>query len=213
MLITLTSDFGEAYAAQVKGAILKLMPAARLIDISHHTRSIISAGWLIASSYHHFPDDSIHLAMCEPGSDQRTIMLKKDSHYFIGPDNGIFSFLLPGTCFSCPTSDSNFKARDLYPQLIRRLGQDLPPLSNPRTFNTAQPMIVHIDHFGNCITNLKEMPDKLQLNGQMISKRAKLLSDLDEPGLIMGSDGTVEICVNGQSAAALLGIEVGMPVG
>ena len=37
-LITLTTDFGSAspYVAAMKGAVLTVNPAARLVDLSHH---------------------------------------------------------------------------------------------------------------------------------------------------------------------------------
>ena len=69
--ITFISDFGlkDAYVAQVKAVILTQAPEARIIDITHEIEAfgIISAGWLLASSFRFFSAGTIHLAVVDPG--------------------------------------------------------------------------------------------------------------------------------------------------
>ena len=64
-IITLTSDWGikDHYLASVKGAILKQIPEARIIDISHHIppHDLSQAAFIIKNCYRDFPPGTIHI--------------------------------------------------------------------------------------------------------------------------------------------------------
>jgi len=101
-LITLTSDFGlkDPFVGMMKGVILSVNNEASLIDISHgiDSQDIFSAAFIINNSFKYFPKKTIHLVVVDPGvgSNRRPILVKASDHYFIGPDNGVLSFVIAG---------------------------------------------------------------------------------------------------------------------
>lgn len=99
-IITLTTDLGikDFYLAAVKGSILSSLPDARIIDITHQVQSfnISQAAFILENAYHYFPEGTVHLVSVDNSyqKDARFIAIKANGHYFIGPDNGLFSLFL-----------------------------------------------------------------------------------------------------------------------
>jgi S-adenosylmethionine hydrolase len=99
-IITLITDFGlnDPYVGQLKGAALTRNPQVRLIDLCHSIspQDIPNAAVNLHSSYVHFPAGSVHLVVVDPGvgSQRRLLAAASADHFFIAPDNGIFSLLL-----------------------------------------------------------------------------------------------------------------------
>ena len=99
-VITLTTDFGydDAYVAAVKGAILNINPVATIVDVSHSIKpqDILQAAFVLSAVYRYFPKETVHVAIVDPGvgSDRLGIILKTPSAMFVGPDNGIFSYVI-----------------------------------------------------------------------------------------------------------------------
>lgn len=99
-VITLTTDFGydDAYVAAVKGAILNINPVATIVDVSHSIKpqDILQAAFVLSAVYRYFPKETVHVAIVDPGvgSDRRGMILKTPSAMFVGPDNGIFSYVI-----------------------------------------------------------------------------------------------------------------------
>ncbi len=99
-VITLTSDFGliDPFAGLMKGVILGINPDAKTVDITHNIErhNILEASQVIARSYNYFPLQSIHIVVVDPGvgSFRRPILITSENHFFIGPDNGVFTSIL-----------------------------------------------------------------------------------------------------------------------
>lgn len=98
MVITLLSDFGDAYPASMKGVILGINPDSNIVDISHAIpRHDIRAGaFVLMTNAKYFPTGTIHIAVVDPGvgTIRRPIAARAhspdgDIHYYIGPDNGL----------------------------------------------------------------------------------------------------------------------------
>ena len=69
-ILTITTDFGDsAYPAAMKGVILSINPDATLIDIDHHVppQNIRLGALVLTDTCQHFPEDSIHVAVVDPG--------------------------------------------------------------------------------------------------------------------------------------------------
>ena len=89
------------------------------------------------------------------------------------------------------------------------------PIAKPQRINDAdiEAAIIHIDRFGNLITNLKreDLPGKFSLviNGRKIEKLRSYYAEAGsgEIFMIFGSAGFLEIVAFRNSAAKLLGIE------
>lgn len=102
-VITLTSDLGwqDHYVAAIKGELLKLNSDFKLIDVSHTVKPFdyIQAAELVKKTYNHFPEKTIHIVALTYNSVSKTpiLLVKYNNHFFIGQDNGMFSFILDDT--------------------------------------------------------------------------------------------------------------------
>lgn len=99
-VITLTSDLGgqDHYVAAIKGELLKLNLDLKLIDVSHTVKAFdyIQAAELVKKTYRHFPEKTIHIVALTYNSVAKSpiLLIKYNNHFFIGQDNGMFSFIL-----------------------------------------------------------------------------------------------------------------------
>ncbi len=187
-MITLLTDFGTAdyFVPAVKGMILSLNPQTTIIDITHEipAQDIQAGAFTLGACYDNFPAGTVHLAIIDPrvGSERRPIIVAAGKHFFVGPDNGIFSYVYQQekyvrafhaskTEFFRPGSSSTFHGRDVFAPLAAWLSKGLTPenfgaeINDYIRFDLPLPQIsvektsgeiIHLDHFGNCITNLTE---------------------------------------------------------
>lgn len=234
--ITLLTDFGTAdyFVGAMKGAILSINPQAVIVDITHEipAQDVAAGAWQLLAAYNTFPEETIHVAVVDPevGSERRPIVVTAGSHLFVGPDNGIFTYIFDRDpsfkafhitdekYFRQPVS-TTFHGRDIFAPVAAALSTGVDPESlgpripDPiRLSKSAEPQIIHIDRFGNLITNITRDQFKdakrLILNGTLISAQRNFfgqnVGETDEPFLIWGSAGFLEIAVNGGSAAEFL---------
>src|SRR5262245_34820110 len=93
-IVTLLTDFGtrDHYVASMKGVLLTINPALRIVDITHKIapQEILEAGFTLACAYRLFPAGSIHLLVVDPGvgTSRRLLAARTEHHFFVGPDNG-----------------------------------------------------------------------------------------------------------------------------
>ena len=190
-IITLLTDFGlqDGYVASMKGVILAICPDAKLVDISHliAPRDIRSGAFVLYTSYGFFPQGTIHLAVIDPGvgTERGAVAIRTTSCFFVGPDNGLFSFVLkePGRVarrlenrqfWKCQLSNT-FHGRDLFAPVAAHMARGahfdaLGPSCDPVFAQWGEPIVgkgavegevIHIDHFGNAIINvLRETLEK-----------------------------------------------------
>ena len=242
-IITLLTDFGleDAYVASMKGVILEICPDARLIDISHLVppQDVRTGAYLLASTASDFPPGTIHLAVIDPGvgTERRGLSIRADDRFFVGPDNGLFSwvlrqastweaFCLENPAYWRPTVSKTFHGRDIFAPVAAHLARGLPapalgPPCTPQRASWAKVVetgeeilgeIIHIDHFGNAVTNVsREVLNRfasgsrtvVRIGAFNISPIVGTYSDQD-PGKVMaliGSSGRLEIAVNRGNAA------------
>ncbi len=205
-IITLTSDFGlkDPFAGLMKGVILGINPEAKITDISHSIQrhNVFEAAQTLSMSYSYFPQTSIHVAVVDPGvgGKRRPILVAADSHYFIGPDNGIFTpmiakagnlylkvFHITASHYFLPMSGSTFHGRDIFAPVAAWLSKGVEshqfgheiddyitiPFPVPDiSEGTISGEVVSIDSFGNVITNITRdnMTSLTSLNSYEIFK-------------------------------------------
>jgi len=150
MIITLTTDFGykDYFVGSMKGVILGINPHAQVIDISHEVEpyNVTAAAYLIKASYLYFPKGTIHVVVVDPGvgSTRRSILVEKNGSYFVGPDNGVFSYiyqeaqkirivhLTSQEYFLNPTTQRvpgpTFQGRDIFAPVAAWLSKGIDPL-------------------------------------------------------------------------------------
>jgi S-adenosylmethionine hydrolase len=186
-IITLTTDFGlsDPYVAMMKGVILSINPAAKIIDITHliGAGSISQAAAVIQEIYPYFPQGTIHVAVVDPGvgTERRLLALEAKSHFFVGPDNGVFWPVLMNdpssrlvhlteTKYFLPHVTKTFHGREIFAPVAAHLSLGTPlegmgiPLKKPvelflpahyQEENVLCGQILRVDNFGNLITNIR----------------------------------------------------------
>ncbi|MBX3280206.1 MAG: SAM-dependent chlorinase/fluorinase [Acidobacteria bacterium] len=188
-VITLLTDFGSAdyFAPALKGAILSINPAAIVIDLTHDIppHDIPFGAFTLGACFRDFPQGAVHLAVVDPGvgSARRAIVVEADGRFFVGPDNGLFSYVYEKSAsvrvyhavradLFRPHPSATFHGRDVFAPLAAHLSLGLAPDSaGPKIYDFSrfpiprphaqkdgeiQGEILHIDRFGNCITNFTE---------------------------------------------------------
>lgn len=181
-IITLTTDFGlkDHYAASLKGALMRQMPSAQLVDVTHQIPPFDfgQAAFVLGHAFQEFPSGTVHLVAVGSGGSGRYnhIALKLQGHYFVGCDNGIFSLLStdhqPELIIQLALSGkepSTFVARDLYLPAAIKLANGIPleKLGLPQTSvsqlirqisppeeDVLKGTVIYIDSFSNFITNI-----------------------------------------------------------
>ena len=99
-IITLFTDFGlgDPFVGVMKGVILGICPAARIVDLGHDAARFdpLSAGFALATAVSYFPPGTIHVAVVDPGvgGPRRPVAARIDGHLFVAPDNGLLAWLL-----------------------------------------------------------------------------------------------------------------------
>src|SRR4051794_10853633 len=110
-VITMTTDFGQydGYVGTMKGVMYTLLPDALVVDISHDVtpQQIHEGAFILYRAYRYFPASAIHIAVVDPGvgSVRRPILLVTRHGTFVGPDNGIFTYVLRAEQMPAPTPE------------------------------------------------------------------------------------------------------------
>jgi len=185
-IIALLSDFGteDGYVGAMKGRILSELPEAAVVDISHDIKpyDIRQGAFCLNNSYPNFPDKTVFVAVVDPGvgTERKGIVVKTSQHYFVGPDNGIFSFVthregyqaseIMLKAFSEEVSHT-FHGRDVFARIAAWIGggKDIKKFLNPlrEVVSFLKPPhknndnefileVIHVDHFGNLILNFQK---------------------------------------------------------
>lgn len=242
-IFALLTDFGFDFAvASIKGVLLKAFPDAQIIDVDHTIEkfNLINAAFVIEKIYRFLPDNTVFLCVVDPGvgSNRDILCLELGSYRFIGPNNGIFHYLLDKADVKvhkiqqqCFNSESvTFHGRDIFaPAAVSLTAGDfsiLSPISNDkivRLHNLGNQInngvITYIDSFGNIKTNITVTEDlcsegyvNLLINNQTYKIIfTRTFTDVESGELLCykGSNATLEIAVNLGSAKEKLGVNVG----
>ena len=95
--LTLTTDFGikDGFIGTMKGVIWSICPAVQIADISHTIapQNVLEGAFALWRAYPFFPAGSVHVAVIDPGVGtlRRPLAARLGSHFFVGPDNGLFT--------------------------------------------------------------------------------------------------------------------------
>jgi S-adenosylmethionine hydrolase len=185
MPVALLTDFGtrDHYVGAMKGVILAINRKAVIVDITHEIgpQDIGTAAFVLRACYREFPPATVFCCVVDPGvgSNRRAIIAATNGQFFVGPDNGLFSFLFGDAVeitsiendhfFRKPVS-STFHGRDVFAPVAAHLSLGVPPnefglqITDPITLSNIVPTrldektlegaVIYIDHFGNIVTNI-----------------------------------------------------------
>jgi S-adenosyl-L-methionine hydrolase (adenosine-forming) len=210
-IITLTTDFGYAdpFVGIMKGVILCITANLQIVDLNHGIppQDIRAAALTLAASVDYFPLGTIHVTVVDPGvgSERRPILIYSAGHYFVGPDNGVFSLAVKDKESSLIVQLSNeayyrqpksqtFHGRDVFAPVAAHLARGVPiaefgsPLKDwvclvwpsvERAGALIVGEVVYIDRFGNLFTNIRER----DLTGVPRERICVHLNDIEIQGL------------------------------
>jgi S-adenosylmethionine hydrolase len=142
-LVTLTTDIGEAYAAQMKAVLYRRLPPGAVVDLTHRIapHAIAEAAFLLLHMCRGFPAGTVHLAVIDPGvgGERAPIAIAtRDGSCLVGPDNGILAPLAealgepravrldPARVTAEGTVSATFEGRDLFAPAAAFLATDCP---------------------------------------------------------------------------------------
>lgn len=249
-IITFTSDFGlsDHYVAAVKAQMLSVNPSLNIVDITHTISScnIPEAYFVLNACFRDFPKGTVHLVAVDSvgKKNSRFIAIQLEEHLFVGNDNGLFSLLShkdPRMIAEINVADPRymrFPAKFILAKAAALLAsgsglQDIGKFTNemerkmnrsPRaTKQQISGHVIHIDSYGNLITNIEEQAfNILQKNAPytVVFGREKhnilnrTLNEVEggECFVMFNSLGLLEIGINKGNACQLLGMNYDSPV-
>lgn len=173
-----------------------------------------------------------------------------EEHVFVGPDNGLLPLLAGASAvresvvldrpsaWACPTPSDTFHGRDIFGPVAAALadGAELRHVGSPgdtlASMHWPLPlkddegmtgMVLHVDQFGNCITNFTAADIELHSHGRsfkcyvgsaVVQLHARTYGEVayGDALSLFGSNGHLEIAVHGGNAAELFNVERGAPV-
>ena len=184
-IITLTTDFGASdhLVGSMKGVILNINPAARIVDLNHGVVpfDVLDGALSLANAYKYFPSRTIHVVIVDPGvgTERRPILVSGEKQFFVAPDNGVLSMIFEREActvrhitsehyFLNPISPT-FHGRDIFAPTAGWLSKtlqteafgevitDFVRFTMPKAKSSGQAVkgvILRVDAFGNLMTNL-----------------------------------------------------------
>jgi S-adenosylmethionine hydrolase len=183
--IAILTDFGtsDPYVGIMKGVISQIAPETPIIDLTHEIPpgDIPHGAFVLWQSRPYFPKSTIFLSVVDPGvgTAREPILLQCGNHIFIGPDNGLFTFILDDSWrawkiqnpeWILPDPGKTFHGRDIFAPAAGHASKgirgpefgashpDLKLIPLPRLTSLAPGIlhgqILHADRFGNLVTSL-----------------------------------------------------------
>ena len=189
-ILTLTTDFGDkdGFVGTMKGVIWSICPAAQIADISHTVapQNVLEGAIVLWRAYPFFPAGSLHVAVIDPGvgTSRRPMAAHLGAHYFVGPDNGLFTPMiedaekngwpieivhLTNAKYFLAEVSHTFHGRDIFAPVGAALANGVPlaelgpaitdpvrlPMPKPEKTQTGwRAHVTVVDIFGNLTTDL-----------------------------------------------------------
>jgi len=241
----------DPYVAEMKAVILRTCPEATIVDVSHEVDkfNIRMGAFILATAAPYFPVGTVHVAIVDPrvGTERRGICIETDRACYVGPDNGILVlaaqtqrirhvYEIKSKKLMMPEVSNTFHGRDVFASAAGHLANGLSPSSfGPEIVKFVVPKfagavkrkgaiageVIHVDDFGNIITNI--CCGELQSIGVGRSVRARLKKgevkmsfckaygevEAGKPLALIGSHGFLEISINRGNAASVFRIKDG----
>ncbi len=248
-IITLLTDFCEsdAYVGAMRGKILSVSRNLVIADISHSIPQgdIAATAFVLSQAAFCYPPGTVHCTVVDPGVGSRRagLVVAAGEQFFVGPDNGIFSSVFGTNPLVYRIESFNvkgpqtFHGRDLFAPVAARIACGMEPHAvgpihenySRLSFTAPVPRkdmiqgeVIHIDGFGNLITNIDEkdlellgvLPGKpnllnVEIAGRGIQGLSRTFSDQPQNALVVyiGSSGKLELAVRDGDAAEELNVE------
>ncbi len=249
-VITFMSDFGtdDHYVAAVKAAIVSHSVNQPIADISHVIKpyDISQAANVLKHVYKEFPKGSVHLVAVDAMKKKSNpIAIELDDHFFVGFDSGLFSLISnkkPDRVFIIDCEECTFPAKNVLAKAALSLanGEGIDSLGTKidqiyelygRQLKVTKREIVgnvvHVDSYGNLITNIikSEFEKMMELNGigtrysiqvgrQVFNELQSYFTDVESGDcyILFNSSAYLQIGILRGDASSLLGLRVDSPI-
>lgn len=234
----------DPYVAEMKAVILGISPNTSIVDITHDIDKfdVKMAAYTLACASPYFPRGTVHVAIVDPhvGTKRRPILIQTQKEFYVGPDNGVLAlaannqgiehvFEITNRRLMLSTISNTFHGRDIFAPVAAHLVGGTPPgevgpeirkIPTPsfarvvRRKNMLIGAVIHIDGFGNMITNFRQQKLdslgivetlKVKMKNRKLSlklRRAYAEAKNKEALAIVGSHDFLEISVNQGDAGA-----------
>jgi S-adenosylmethionine hydrolase len=244
----------DPYVAEMKATILGITPNATIIDISQQIEkfNVRMGAYVLASASPYFPKGAIHMTVVDPGVGTRRqpILIQTKHSYFVGPDNGVLALAarneqikhihkLANPKLMLRRVSNTFHGRDIFAPAAAHLANRTPPaefgpeldgIITPRfakivrRSNMLMGEVIHVDDFGNIVTNFGEKELKLMKINHMVNvklgsvklglKLCRTYSEvqLHKPLALIGSHNFLEISLNQGNAAKTFKVKSGSKI-
>lgn len=227
----------DYYVGALKGALLSVRCDLRIVDITHSIarHDVVEAAFVLRNAATEFPLGALHLAIVDPGvgSSRHAIAVASGQYIWVGPDNGLLSFALdqdgaevrkianPDLYSSCISA--TFHGRDVFAPCVAHLADGFPfyrvgpAIADAQRLTEMRPticthsvsgQIVHIDHFGNAVTNIcaDDIASLASASVKVGGHRVPVGHTYSEVGsgqavAVIGSNGLLEVAINGKNGA------------
>ena len=176
-MLAIFTDFGVQgpYLGQMRAVLLAQAPAVPVVDIFPDLPPfhVQAAAYLLPAYSQYLPDNSVCVCVVDPGvgTNRRALVVRADSRWYVGPDNGLFSILIRRAVdvqvfeitWRPEQLSKSFHGRDLFAPVAAAIarGEQLPAeeIEVTRLLMPAWPedlmQVVYIDSYGNAITGLR----------------------------------------------------------
>lgn len=202
-IITLTTDFGhkDHFVGIVKGSILRELPQAQIVDISHLISpfNIQECAYILKNAYTAFPEGSVHLVGVdsELSPENQHIAVQVDGHYFVTANNGVMSLITsevkPEQLVEIDLPNvrpGSFPEQQVFVRAachiarggkLEVLGKPFGELRELREFEprvsnngmTISGNVIYIDNYGNVVTNIQKSLFEAYRNGRSFEISAR----------------------------------------
>lgn len=238
-IVTLISDFGtkDYYVPALKGNLLSSIPNVSIVDITNDVEphDIVEAGFILKNTYQSFPKGTIHICYVKNHeTDQHLIFAKYDGHYFIGPNNGVFSLVFDDKISFYRLKDNVYMPFKELGELVKLLSADIAfdtigmPCDSVKERIGLSPIVyaeqirasvIHIDRYGNLVLNVTGELFERTRKGRRFKiyfKRLDPVTDISEsytdgevgqPICLFNSSGNLVLAVNMGNASEDLGLK------
>ena len=239
--IVLATDYGVAgsYVGQIKSAIYKIAPSAKIIDLIHELPAFNpkASAYLLASLIEFIPENSVIVGVVDPGvgSSREPLIIESDGYSFIGPNNGLFSIAtrnlssisLSKITVSEKSISKTFHGRDIFApaaaNIIAKISNALEPQQHKNLVGAEWQdylsEIIYIDHFGNAVTGIRlggstfDVNKKYMINDYELSyKEAFYCANKNECFWYRNSNNLLEIAANKISVDNVIDISIGTKI-
>jgi S-adenosylmethionine hydrolase len=235
-MVVLLTDFGESeYVGVMKGVVYRIAGDAKIVDLCHSisAQNVIEASWILKNNYKYFPEGAVFCCVVDPGvgTERKSIAVKTEKYYFVGPDNGLFwetlgeQKVIEIKQIPVPEDASRtFHGRDVFAVAagdiemgkFEKTGERVEEIEKLEFYKEAREgTVVRIDRFGNVITNLARLEKNeysVEVGGKEYTMRYYPNYEQAKEGhlfLIEGSCRTLEISLKNGSANDRLHLRAG----